>query len=320
MAWALLAVLLIAGTALLCPKGAQGEAPQRYTDILRLWHIDSFEGGKGARGAYLDRIARAFEKNNAGVYVLVTVHTAESAAHAVSQGDMPDMLSFGTYDHFAADLLQPLSGYAFDAVSVNGAAYAFPWCRGGYMIFGKDEDFSRVSEDTAVISEGRNAVPALAACLSGLTGDFTVQDPLRAYINFINGKFDYLIGTQRDVFRLKARKIDFYAKPLNGANDLYQYIGICSSDVDTYAACSEFIGYLLSEEGQRGLTSVGMLSAVREDIYDSGEAALFAAQKTAVKKKVKAFLSEDAAKELEQLAKEAMRGIADIKNLEKFLV
>ena len=53
--------------------------PQPYRGVLRVWHIDSFEGGTGSRAAFLRNAAKTFEQES-GMYVLVTAHTAESAA------------------------------------------------------------------------------------------------------------------------------------------------------------------------------------------------------------------------------------------------
>ena len=299
-------------------SSAENVPPQTYSGVLRLWHIDSFEGGKGARSTYLNKIARVYERANKGVFVLITVHTRESAAYAVSQGDVPDLLSFGTYDSFAADLLQPLSGSGFDAGQLNGTPYAFPWCRGGYMLFTVDGDFTDVSSDNTVLSKGRNALPELAFCASGWKGKFAVQDSLRAYINFLNGEFKYMVGTQRDVFRLKTREVNFQTMPLAGANDLYQYIGICIQTSDKYVACREFVDLLLAEEAQRELSSIGMMSVYLTDVYDSSDEALSAAEKAVFEHNVKAFLSEEAIADLQNIALQVLEENADSKNLQNF--
>ena len=296
----------------------EAEPNQPYSGVLRLWHIDSFEGGKGSRSSYLSKIARVYESENEGVLILITVHTQESASYAVSQGNMPDMFSFGTYDSFASDLLKPLDGYDFEAAALNGTTYAFPWCRGGYMLFTLDGDFTDVTSENTVLSKGRNALPELAACTSGLSGDFEVQDSLRAYINFLNGDFKYMVGTQRDVFRLKTREVNFQTKPLGGANDLYQYIGICTGDSDKYAACQKFVDQLISEDAQKELSSIGMMSVICSKVYDSSEVALSNAEKTDCENRVRAFLSDQAKDELEELSGRVLRGESDIKNLQNF--
>ena len=38
------------------------QLPQENAGILRLWHIDSFEGGVGSRAAFLRGAAKIFEK------------------------------------------------------------------------------------------------------------------------------------------------------------------------------------------------------------------------------------------------------------------
>ncbi len=112
----------------------QEQLPQAYKGVLRVWHIDSFEGGTGSRAAFLRSAAREFEEES-GMYVLITVHTAESAAHAAEKGMLPDVLSFGRYFDFAADSVKPLQGYDFCYSSQGGKTYAVPWCRGNYFLF-----------------------------------------------------------------------------------------------------------------------------------------------------------------------------------------
>lgn len=73
---------------------AKSSSPQSRSGIVRLWNIDTFEGGKGSRSAFLNRISAAYEKAHDGVYIMVSSYTAEGAAAAIREGNLPDMLSF----------------------------------------------------------------------------------------------------------------------------------------------------------------------------------------------------------------------------------
>ncbi len=92
--------------------------PEGYGGILRLWHIDSFEGGKGSRAAFLRNAAKEFSERT-GVFILVTVHTPGSAEAALERGEPPDMLSCGS-EPFAAELAVPLEGYDFAPARAGG--------------------------------------------------------------------------------------------------------------------------------------------------------------------------------------------------------
>ena len=104
--------------------------PARQAGILRLWHIDGFEGGKGSRASFLSRAADVFEKES-GMIVLVTVHTAESARSALQAGDAPDLLSFGGDAAYIADFALPLRGLHFAAAETGGETVAYPWPHSG---------------------------------------------------------------------------------------------------------------------------------------------------------------------------------------------
>lgn len=105
-----------------------------YSGILRIWQIDNFEGGTGSRSAFINRAARSFEAVNEGTLILVTAHTEQSAASSIAEGNIPDMISFGTGADFVGDIAQPLRGYSFPYAQIGKETYAYPWCRGGYFL------------------------------------------------------------------------------------------------------------------------------------------------------------------------------------------
>lgn len=283
----------------------QEQLPQAYKGVLRVWHIDSFEGGTGSRAAFLRSAAREFEEES-GMYVLITVHTAESAAHAAEKGMLPDVLSFGRYFDFAADSVKPLQGYDFCYSSQGGKTYAVPWCRGNYFLFTAEGDFSDVSPQNTVLSDGGTLVNA-AAFAQGLTGDYVEEESVRAYVSFLNGKYKYMIGTQRDLFRFRTRGAQVQARPLTSFCDLYQYMSICTGDPVLFSASEKFVACILSEKVQSRLSQIGMLS-VYYDVYDSSEPALQAAQEMLPLSGVSAFLSADVQTQLLNAARAAREG------------
>lgn len=291
--------------------------PEGYGGILRLWHIDSFEGGKGSRAAFLRNAAKEFSERT-GVFILVTVHTAGSAEAALERGELPDMLSCGS-EPFAAELAVPLEGYDFAPARAGGKTYGYPWCRGGYFLFGAEGcDAAETRPDNTVIGSGPGG--AAAAYLSGLPqGEYAVYGASEAYTAFAGGKYSFLIGTQRDYWRLTSRELAFTAVPLTAFGDLWQYLFICAKDTGKYRGCIDFLAYLLSDEIQSTLSRIGMMS-IRTSVYtDDGPLALAEAALPA--RSASAFLSEEGSAEFAGSAFLAVKGDkSGAKKLENFLV
>lgn len=314
---AVIAVGCFAAYPALTSRAERGAAP--YGGILRLWQIDSFEGGRGSRASFLNRAARIFEKENEGTLVLVTAHTAESAANAIAEGNIPDMVSYGAETEFAADIALPLDGYSFPYAQIGGKTYAYPWCRGGYFLFTSEGDFSDVSAENTVISQG-GVFPEAAAYCAGFSGQFAAESSVKAYVSLIGGKYKYMLGTQRDVYRLTTRQFSFRAKPLEEFSDLWQYISVCAADAKKYNACLAFLDCLLSEEVQAMLPQIGMMSAAFE-VYDSSLPAMQEGEKIRPLRSVNAFLSEASAADLRECARLALLGDKNgAKSLENYLL
>ena len=316
----LLCVLCVAVAifAILYPmRDAVCEEGEAWRGVLRLWQIDSFEGGRGSRASFLNSVARRYETAG-GMLVLVTQHTAESAENALRDGQVPDLISYGPGVGFVADLARPLPGFSFAAGALGGQTYAVPWCRGGYFLLTGEGDFSDISAENTVIGEGRGASVRAAAALEGLVGTFAVQDSLQAYLSLIGGKYRYMVGTQRDVWRLRTRQFSFAAKPLAAYNDLLQYISVCAEDAHRYAASLAFLEVLLSQEVQQTLTTIGMMS-IQYSIY-ADDAVLSAAEEEGARSTVPAFISEEARAELDACAQSVLNGDkSGAKKLENFL-
>ena len=238
----------------------QKQAAPPYKGILRLWHIDSFEGGKGSRANFLKRAASQYEKSHNGVYFMVNTYTAEGAAQAIAQGDIPDLISFSCGLNVVGEHCRALS-VNFSGGVIGKDCYAYPWCGGGYYLFCLEEDFSLVNAQNLVISDGGNNLPWVAAALHGLSGEIPTLDSTSAYVQFLKGEYRYMLGTQRDVCRFQTRGATVYRQPLQEFNDLFQYIAVTTPDADALTACMEFTSFLLSDAVQEKLTEIGMYSA-----------------------------------------------------------
>ncbi len=244
-------------------KPTPQEAAAENQTVLSLWHIDTFEGGKGSRAKFLSKVAKGYEKKDKGLYIMITTYTPTGASEALLCGETPDMLSFSCGVDGVAERCRKLD-YHFQGGEIGGNFYAYPWCRGQYYLFSLTDDFSSVTADNVVLSKGGNNLPTLAWLLNGRRGEVTEQNSTAAYVQFLNGKYGYMLGTQRDIYRFQTRGVTVYAQPMPAFNDLYQYISITTKDEKNIARCNGFLRELLSQETQRALGDIGMYS-VKED-------------------------------------------------------
>lgn len=219
--------------------------------VVRVWNVDTFEGGKGSRTNFLKRAAAKAEKINDEVYYLITSYTVEGANRAFVTGQRPDVLSFGIGASYPERAL-PLP-YSFAGGEAEGGCYAYPWCRGEYYLFSMADNFEE--EGTVAISSGGENLVEVAAALNGISGERV--DSLSAYVAFLGGQYRYLLGTQRDKCRFVSRGVTVYEKPLTEFCDLYQYISVLSSE--KREDCLALVHMLLSDEVQNTLDSIGML-------------------------------------------------------------
>ncbi len=237
---------------LLFPKGS--EAPASSKTIVKVWNIDTFEGGKGSRTAFLAKAARRVESENEGVYYFVTDYTREGALDAISKGELPDAVSFGI--GFSALLERSLPiPYTFAGGEVAGKCLAVPWCRGRYLLFSKDDDFEE--EGKTAISHGGCNLSVLAARLCGVEGEEVPS--MEAYTGFLSGEYRYLLGTQRDECRFASRGESVFSKEMKGFCDLYCVVSVLSED--HFEEAHMLISELLSPRTQEALFEIGMLPA-----------------------------------------------------------
>lgn len=277
------------------PEHTESEATEKR--VVRIWNVDTFAGGKGSRTSYLKKVARKAETSSDGVYYLVSSVTPEGAKAAFAEGDFPDLLSFGVGLSDFAELSLPLS-VSFAGGNTESGCLAYPWCRGGYALFSLTENFSETG--TTAVSVGGSNLSEVAAALAGIEGEET--EALAAYTGFLNGKFRYLLGTQRDLCRFSARNVAVYYRPLPEFCDLYQYISVLSAE--KRSDCDLFVRTLLSEEAQSTLSEIGMFPIGSTDGF-LGETP---------KKTLSVFSSDQSL----ALLKEAARR-KDIKSLENYL-
>lgn len=222
-----------------------GDKDSNDKQFLTVWQIDSFEGGKGSRTAYLQNIADTYSENS-DCYIVVTSLSYDAARLNLDEGTIPDLISYG-------------AGTCGLESYVTGLKPFYTWCNGGYCILTLDLNsvFNDVTAENTVVNEGTGNLSSAAALLCGL-GDAEKARPTSAYVQLINGKYKYLLGTQRDVFRLKTRGVAFSIKAVDEFNDLYQNISVTTVNQSKINIAQNFIGFLLSQNSK--VTKIGLMS------------------------------------------------------------
>ena len=166
-------------------RGKENDFPiktQNYETVLTVWNIDTFEGGKGSRTAFLSSAGKRFGK---GVIVLVRSQTLFGAKESLAGGDIPDMISFGGGCEFLVGLCVPLT---------------------------KSGDNRLI--DKVIVSSGEHNFPLAAKCLSEVKGNAELvrsEDGCGAFL--AAGENAALIGTQRDVIRLERKGVSLRQSP-----------------------------------------------------------------------------------------------------------
>ena len=240
------------------------------SQVISMWHIETFEGGSVSRLRYLEKQSIAFEKKYPGKLLLIINLTYDEAKEKIVNGEIPDMVSFGVgagdlfvdnvkeidiKSNFRSDLLQ----YG----TINNKLCAVPYMIGGYckITYDNYDNLYVRKENEEIVNQDNKIV---------------VDDTqYQLYQNFISQKYDGILGTQRDFYRINNRinlgKMDnCNFEYISGYNDLIQYMAITSNVASEIQIAENFIEFILSEDGQIAIKDYGMFS-VNRSIYSSGE-------------------------------------------------
>ena len=228
---ACLSICAVVGGAVCAFVSRASKAEYSGVELITVWQIDSFEGGKGSRAEYLRSVGSKFYRQSK-IYVEVTAVSADAARSNIEAGTLPDIISYG-------------SGFYGIESYIQEKDYAVSWCRGAYCLISLNStDFSAANAENTVINAGRDNLAGAAALLSGL-GGAKEMSPTAAYVSLINGDYDYLLGTQRDIIRLQTRNLSFNVFPITCFNDLYQNFSVLA-DGEKREACKSYTDYVLS--------------------------------------------------------------------------
>ena len=234
--------------------------------VVSVWHVDMFEGGRGSRASYLRSICAPFENENECLINVVN-ETADDVIYKISNGVLPDIISFSAGLDGITAFSKRLEGEGDAGGAVGGKVYAKAWAFGGYVLIKR-----KGRETTSVVlSKGRFNCPEVACFLNDIDiGKAEKLSPQRAYERFLSDGGCMLVGTQRDIYRLKKNIDDYEVTPLSGFTDLVQYVAVLSEDKDKAELSEKFVAYLLSE-GQKNINTLGLMSVDKShNIGDNG--------------------------------------------------
>ena len=236
-------------------KGAEG------VTVLSLWHVDAFEGGTGSRASYLKRVCSAFEKSQNCIVTVESV-TAEGLTERLNGGHTPDLISYsvgcGDFLGVCAEIEKSAGS---GGAEIGGKYYAACWAMGGYVVI------KRKGKETTrtIISKGKTTHPEIA-CFYGnvdISGDAEFYSPQRAFEQFASSEDARLIGTQRDIYRLKNKIDDYEITPIGLFTDLLQYVSVTTTTESKLSAAKAFVSYLTGD-GQKAVNDLGLLSVKKE--------------------------------------------------------
>lgn len=254
--------------------------------VLDLWHVETFEGGTTSRKSFLEDCVKSFTRQNSGVYISVTVMTREQYDLNIT-GSSPDIVSFsdGNIRSSLVDLarIDRVAKYV-DNLKYDGDIVCYPYMLGRYAIISREEIGGDLPNE--IIKQKKRTIYPFGYSKdvnghmyleeSGYTlpsNSKVYNTQYELYTAFLKGEVTAMLGSQRDVHRLKSREekgtIDaLHYIYLGGTTDLVQYIGVTKSSKDIDSA-KLFCQYLV-EKCDEKVKRCGMFSpfeCIYEDSY-----------------------------------------------------
>lgn len=236
-------------------------------EILELWHIESFEGGGANRQNYLNQLAISYQNQNPTTIVMVKLISADQLNEAL-QLKTPHLISFS--EQVASTVLPYLKSLDCEydvndnylqSAKYNGKLLAAPYIASGYCYFTKTN-----SASTTIYTANNNLHTASSLVDSPINNNQQLTS-YQCYTKFVNNNNIKLLGTARDLFRIKnLEKLGRFSvnyEPVSSFTDLIQYIGITTTNKNVL----NFISYMLSDDNQLKLSSLSLFSVKSFKLY-----------------------------------------------------
>lgn len=238
--------------------------------IYELWHIESFEGGGANRQNYLNKISLSYEKQHPTSLFMIKLIDANQLEDALKQ-NTPHIISFSEQ---AANTVLPylknfdneygVNSNFIESATYNGKLMAIPYIASGYCYFTKKNSSGPLQLYTA----NNNLHNAVSITSSEINNNQTLSS-YECYSKFVNNTNIKLLGTARDLFRIKnlenLGRFSVIYEPVSTFTDLIQYIGITSTNPEVI----KFVQFILSDTNQYNLSQLSLFSTKNLKLYNN---------------------------------------------------
>lgn len=246
---------------------------------VELWHIADFKVYLGSVTHYLEDRAKAYGRLHPGVHIDVIGLTPAQYESRLGRGAFPDAYSFPAGLLYAEQLRpadyarQEYRGRLVPA-EAEGEAYAVPWLMSGYFLAANTQRLAKYrvelpeSADTAFLQSALSLdaespqlyMPAVLAARAGLTGALATAE------DFTKGRAMLAVLDARALGELtRAGGMPLSFQPYAPYTDQVQYIGAArQTDRVRAAVTADFAAFLLSEDEQNRLSTLGALPVTRD--------------------------------------------------------
>lgn len=236
--------------------------------IYELWHIESFEGGGANRQNYLNRIALNYEKQNPNQIFMIKSINPDQLQDALTLG-CPHLISFSEQ---VANIVLPylmhfdneydIQNNFIESAKFNGNLMALPYIASGYCYFTKNNSSTNLELYTA----NNNLHNATSLINKPINNNQTLSS-YECYSKFVNNNNIKLLGTARDLFRIKnlesLGRFSVTYEPISTFTDLIQYLGVTTTDKNVL----NFVEFMLNDNNQHALSKLSLFSTKNINLY-----------------------------------------------------
>ena len=265
-------VFFIAFSALFCfNKFKSTPLIDGNNDTLKIyewWHIESFEGGGANRQNYLNQLALSYEKENPTTLFMVKRIEPDQLENALTL-NTPHLISFS--EQVAKIVLPYLKEFDneydvqdnfLESATHNGKLMAIPFIASGYCYFTKTN-----SKDNLQLYTANNNLHNATFLTSGDINNNQTLSSYECYTKFVNSNDVKLLGTARDLFRIKnlesLGRFSVNYEPVSTFTDLVQYLGKTTNDEEI----TKFIDYIMNDSNQSKLANLSLFSTKHLKLY-----------------------------------------------------
>ena len=236
--------------------------------IYEWWHIESFEGGGANRQNYLNQLALTYEKENPTTLFMVKRIEPDQLENALTL-NTPHLISFS--EQVAKIVLPYLKEFDneyevqdnfIESATHNGKLMTIPFIASGYCHFTKTNSKTELDLYTA-----NNNLHNATSLTSGEINNNQTLSSYECYTKFVNKDNIKLLGTARDLFRIKnlesLGRFSVNYEPVSTFTDLVQYLGKTANDKEI----SKFIDYIMTDSNQSKLANLSLFSTKYLKLY-----------------------------------------------------